>query len=242
VGKSIPRVDGPEKVTGQAAYTLDLIRPKMLWGKLKLSTLPHGRIRGIETERARRLRGVFDVLTAEDIPHHVRWGVHPACYDQTPLAKGKVRFIGDAVAAVVARDEDTALEAVGLIEVDYDPLPAVFDPMEALAEGAPLIHEDRPGNVALVKHMEFGDLAAAFREADHVSECEIITSRQAHCCFETHVSIAEWTPDGRVTVWNSTQCPSLCNQYFAKALHMRESDIRVISIIKFLKGVHKRSN
>ena len=229
VGKSVPRVDAPEKVTGQAVYTLDLNLPKMAHGKLKLSTLPHAVVKGVDVSRAKALPGVLDVLTPDDIPEHVKWGVHPMCYDQTPLARDRVRFTGDAVAAVVARDENTAAEAVELIDVDYEPLPAVFDPMEALKEDAPRIHEEKPGNVAVVKNVQLGDLEAAYKEADHVSECKVVTSRQAHCAFETHVSIAEWTPDGRLTVWNSTQAPSLCSQYFAKCLKMRESDIRVVS-------------
>ncbi len=145
IGKSIYRVDAPEKVTGQAAYTLDLTLPKMAYGKLKLSTVPHATLKNIDASRAKALPGVLDVLTPEDIPDYVKWGVHPMCYDQTPLARGRVRFIGDAVAAVVARDANTAAEAVELIDVDYEPLPAVFDPMEALEEGAPQIHEDKTG-------------------------------------------------------------------------------------------------
>ena len=229
IGKSVSRVDAPEKVTGQAAYTLDLVLPKMAYGKLKLSTEPHARVQNVDVSRARALPGVLDILTPDDIPESVRWGVHPLCYDQTPLARGKVRFIGDPVAAVVARDEDCAAEAVERIDVEYEPLPAVFDPEEALADGAPLVHDDKPGNLAVVRNVNLGDLEAAYQEADHVSECGAVTSRQAHCAFETHVSIADWTPDGRLTVWNSTQAPSLCSQSFAKCLGMRESDIRVVS-------------
>ena len=135
VGKSVPRVDGPEKVTGRAMYTLDLQLPKMLHGKLLGSPLPHARIKNIDTSRAERLPGVKLVMTSKDIPEGVEWGVVPVCYDQRPLASDKVRLVGDSVAAVVAISEDIAKEALDLIDVDYEDLPAVFDPKEAMQEG-----------------------------------------------------------------------------------------------------------
>lgn len=229
VGKSVPRVDAPEKVTGRAVYTLDLQLPRMLHGKLKASVVPHARIKSIDTSRARKLPGVRLVLTGEDIPDYVKWGVVPVCYDQIPLAKGKVRFIGESVAAVVATDEDIAKEAIDLIEVEYEELPAVFDVFEAMQEGAPVIHDEHPNNIAFTKHMEFGEIDRMFDIADHVSETSTASSRQAHCCFETHVSIAEWSASGEVTVYNSSQCPSLSHQYFSKVLKIPESKIRVIT-------------
>ncbi len=229
VGKSVPRVDAPEKVTGRAVYTLDLQLPRMLIGKLKASDVPHARIKNIDTSRAAKLPGVKLVLTEEDIPEHVKWGVVPFRYDQIPLARGKVRFIGESVAAVVATSEDAAAEALELIEVEYEDLPAVFDVFEAMKEGAPVIHEDRPDNIAFTKHMEFGDVDGAFESAHHVSEISTSSSRQAHCCFESHVSIAEWSPNGDLTVYNSSQCPSLSHQYFSKILKIPESKIRVIT-------------
>ena len=228
VGKSVPRVDAPEKVTGRAMYTLDLLLPKMLYGKLLGSPLPHARVRSIDASRAKKLPGVKLVMTPDDIPDDVVWGVVPGCYDQTPLAK-KARFVGDTVAAVVATSEDIAIEALELIDVDYEELPAVFDPFEAMKEGAPVIHDYRPNNIASTKHMEFGDVDKMFAEAHHVSELSTASSRQAHCCFETHVSIAEWSPDGYLTVYNSTQCPSLSSQYFSKVLKIPEANIRVIT-------------
>ena len=137
VGKSVPRVDAPEKVTGRAMYTLDLLLPRMLHGRLLGSPVPHARIRSIDVSRAEKLPGVKLVMTARDIPDDVVWGVVPVCYDQRPLATDKVRFVGDSVAAVVATSEDAALEALDLIDVDYEELPAVFDPFEAMREGAP---------------------------------------------------------------------------------------------------------
>ncbi len=229
VGKSVPRVDAPEKVAGLAVYTLDLQLPKMLFGKLKASEVPHARIKNIDTSRAEKLPGVRLVLTAEDMPEDLVWGVVPVCYDLIPLAREKVRFIGESVAAVVATDEDIAKEALDLIEVEYEDLPAVFDVFEAMREGAPVIHDKYPNNIALTKHMEFGEMERAFDEAAHVSELSTSSSRQAHCCFETHVSIAEWSPNGDLTVYNSSQCPSLSHQYFSKMLHIPESKVRVIT-------------
>ena len=229
IGKSIPRVDAPEKVTGRAVYTLDLQLPKMLFGKLKASEVPHALIKNIDTSRAEALPGVRLVLTGEDMPVDLKWGVMPVCYDQVPLARGKVRFIGESVAAVVATSDEVAKDALDLIEVEYEELPAVFDPFEAMREGAPVIHDEKPDNIAFTKHMEFGEVDKAFDEAADVSEISTSTSRQAHCCFETHVSIAEWSANGNLTVYNSSQCPSLSHQYFSKLLHIPESKVRVIT-------------
>ncbi|MBI3128522.1 MAG: xanthine dehydrogenase family protein molybdopterin-binding subunit [Candidatus Tectomicrobia bacterium] len=229
VGKSVPRVDAPEKVTGRAMYTLDLLLPKMLHGKLLGSPFPHARVKNIDTGRAEKLPGVKLVLTAKDIPDYVVWGVMPSCYDQRPLAVDKVRFVGDTVAAVVAASEDIAQEAIELIEVDYEDLPTVFDPREAMREGAPVIHAEKPNNIAFTKHMEFGPVDEMFRIAHHVSVLSTESSRQAHCAFETHVSIAEWSPSGNLTVYNSSQCPSLSSQYFAKCLHIPEANVRVVT-------------
>ena len=143
IGKSVPRVDAPEKVTGRAVYTLDLQLPKMLYGKLKASEMPHALIKNIDTSRAEALAGVRLVLTGEDMPDDLKWGVMPVCYDQVPLARGKVRFIGESVAAVVATSEEVAKDALALIEVEYEDLPAVFDPFEAMLEGAPVIFCER---------------------------------------------------------------------------------------------------
>ncbi|MEK6711610.1 MAG: xanthine dehydrogenase family protein molybdopterin-binding subunit, partial [Nitrospinota bacterium] len=200
-----------------------------LHGKLLGSPFPHARIKGINTRRAEKLPGVRLVLTAKDIPDYVVWGVVPSCYDQRPLAVDKVRFVGDTVAAVVATSEDIAQEALELIEVDYEDLPAVFDPHEAMQPGAPVIHDRWPNNIAFTKHMEFGEVEKMFSTARHVSELSTASSRQAHCAFETHVSIADWSPSGYLTVYNSTQCPSLSSQYFSKCLKIPEANIRVIT-------------
>ena len=144
VGKDIPRVDARAKVTGEAVYTVDLTFPNMLWGQMLRSPLPHAKILNIDTSRAERLRGVKAVITGKETPFV--FGV--SHMDQTPLQTEKVRYVGDPVAAVAAVDLDTAQEALGLIKVDYEPLPAVFDPEEAMQEGAPIIHEGKERNIA----------------------------------------------------------------------------------------------
>jgi CO/xanthine dehydrogenase Mo-binding subunit len=138
VGEKVPRVDAREKVTGKAVYVNDIYLPGMLKGKILHSPYPHARIISMDTSRAERLSGVRAVITAADVPD----ARHGACYlDQPMLAREKVRYVGDYVAAVAADDEEAALEACNLIEVEYQELPALFDPQEAMAPDAPLIHE-----------------------------------------------------------------------------------------------------
>lgn len=138
-GKPLPRVDGLIKATGKATYTDDLLLPRMLYGKVLRSPYPHARIINIDTSKAEKLLGVKAIITGKDIPR-IRYGWRDNLPpDKYPLAIDKVRFIGDEVAAVAAIDEDTAEEALNLIRVNYEPLPAVFDPIEAMEDGAPVI-------------------------------------------------------------------------------------------------------
>jgi 4-hydroxybenzoyl-CoA reductase subunit alpha len=143
IGKAIRRVDGVEKVTGAAKYTVDIKPPGVLCGKLLRSPHPHARILHIETGKARKLLGVHGIITAEETKKisYSNWRRYPHLMDEYPLAPDKARFIGDEIAAVAAVDEDAAEEALSLIEVEYEILPAVFDPEEAMKEGAPQIHE-----------------------------------------------------------------------------------------------------
>src|SRR3989337_60923 len=142
VGKSLPKVDAPGKATGERVFTTDLRLPGMLHGRLLRSPLPHARILNVDASKALSLRGVKAVVTGGDTP--ITFGYLPNTADQYPLARDKVRYIGDEVAAVAAIDEDTAEEALSLIRVDYEELPAVYDPIEALKPGAPLIHANAP--------------------------------------------------------------------------------------------------
>ncbi|RLA79224.1 MAG: aldehyde oxidase, partial [Deltaproteobacteria bacterium] len=178
VGKGISRVDSLAKVTGEAIYTADLKLPKMLVAKVLRSPYPHARILHIDTSRAERLPGVKAVVTGFD-GHGVKWGVFRYTQDHAMLPTDKVRYVGEDVAAVAAVDEETALEALELIRVEYEPLPAVFDPEEAMREGAPLIHEEYPRNINVHVHIEVGDVDRAFREAYLVREDAFRASGEA---------------------------------------------------------------
>ncbi len=144
IGKSIPRVDGVEKVMGQGIYAADLVLPGMVYGKVLRSTLPHARILHIDTGEAEKVPGVVKVVTAKDIPGVNRYG--RAVPDTPFLADTKVRYVGDAVALVAAEDEKIAEQALGLVKVVYEELPAVFDPREAAQPDAPRVHDEREDN------------------------------------------------------------------------------------------------
>ena len=175
VGKGLPRVDGWEKSTGGAEYTIDLKLPRMLYGKILRSPLPHARILSIDTYQARRLPGVKAVITGENVPAG-RFGTW--LKDQVIFARRKVRYIGEPVAAVAAIDEDTAQDALELIDVKYEELPGVFDPIEAMKPEAPIIHEDlasyeaipgfpaiKYGNVCSFARIKYGDVEKGSRRS-----------------------------------------------------------------------------
>lgn len=225
LGKPTPMVDGPVKVRGAAEYAPDIVLPRMLIGKVLRSPHAHARIRAIDVSLARRHPGVKAVLTIDDIPQ-AKWGHENN--DQTTLAKDKVRFVGEEVAAVAAVDEETALEALDLIRVDYEPLPYVLDPLEALGPGAPQLHDGWPGNLAAETHIARGDVEAGFREAAAVYEETFRTTVQYQAFMEPIGSVAAVDPTGKVTVWASTQSVYFTRSRIAKALGASESRVRVI--------------
>jgi putative selenate reductase molybdopterin-binding subunit len=225
VGKDIPRVDARTKATGEAVFTVDLALPNMLRGLMLRSPLPHAKILNIDTGRAERLAGVKAVITGRDTPF--TFGV--SHMDQTPLQTEKVRYVGDPVAAVAAVDMDTAREALELIRVDYEELPAVFDPEEAMQPGAPMIHEGKERNIAANPVYDIGDVERAFREADYVFEDRFETQRVAHVCPEPHNCVAVWDHSGKLTFYYCTQMPSVSRVQISKALGIPESKVRVIT-------------
>ncbi|HZU05863.1 MAG TPA: xanthine dehydrogenase family protein molybdopterin-binding subunit [Chloroflexota bacterium] len=225
VGQRVPRIDAGEKVTGAAQYVADIKLPGMLVGRVLRSPYPHARILHIDTSRARRVPGVRAVVTAADTPCQ-RWGAWIA--DQYALAYQKVRYVGEEVAAVAAIDAETAEEALSLITVEYEELPAVFDPEEAMQEGAPLIHEDRPNNIALVIDVERGDVEAAFAASDVIVEETFQSALQWHAAIEPIGSVAEPHPDGKLTLYMNTQTPFMARPRIATALGIRETDLRII--------------
>ncbi len=234
VGKRLPRSDAADKVSGRAVYIGDLKRPGMLYGKILYSEHPHARIKSIDTSRAEALPGVKAVLTGADVPD-IPLGFFK---DNRPLKKGKVRSIRDEVAAVAAVDADTAAEALSLIKVEYEPLPGVFTPEEALAEGAPLIHElDARGRalksnrLKLPWHLECGDLAAGEAAAEHVVEGTFRTGFVSHCCLGASGVIAEFDPERNLTMYSITQIPYLAQgDYLAalQALGLGDKKVRIL--------------
>ena len=160
VGKDVPRTDATTKARGAAIYTDDMKLPGMLHGRILRSPLAHARIKHIDTSRAAALPGVKCIITAGDTPKikYGNWRLFPETQDEHPLAVDKVRFIGDEVAAVAAIDKDTAEEALELIKVEYEELPAVFDVDSAMQPGAPIIHDYCPNNVSVNRKIEYGDV------------------------------------------------------------------------------------
>ncbi len=228
VGKSLTRVDAADKVTGRAKYTADLYFENMLHGRVLTSPLAHGRIKSIDTRRAEALEGVKLVLTGKDIPD-ITYGISPPRYDEHVLAKEKVRHVGDEVAAVIAVDEETATKSLELIEVEYEELPAIFDPWEAIKEGAPRIHDRYENNINTRVDHHFGDVEKGFAEADHIREEKFVGSHVYQSPIESHASIAFWENDGHTLVLvASTQVPHYLQYMVARVLDIPLGRIRVI--------------
>lgn len=224
IGKSIPQLDSEKKVTGQARYVTDMKPAGTIFGKILRSPYPHARIVNIDTSKAERLIGVKAVITGKNVPQH-KFG--PMIDDWEFLAIDKVRFVGDEVAAVAAIDEDIAEEALSLIKVEYEELPAVFDPEEAIKEGAPLIHEGKERNIAAKFVAERGDIEAGFKEADYIFEDVYHTSQQYHAYLEPMACVAVPDGDGLV-LYLPIQVPSVSRMRYAQYLKMPESKVRVV--------------
>ncbi len=231
INTPVHNIDGIAKVTGHAAYTFDITLPQMLYGKILRSVHPHAEIININTRKAKRLKGVKAIVTGKDtlgIKQGI-WRRFKELCDEEILARSKVRYIGEPVAAVAAVDEDTAEEALDLIEVEYKPLEGVFEPLEAIKEGAPQLHERAERNINVTRHIEWGDVDEGFKKSDYVREDWFRCSSQAHVCMETHCAVASYTPDGKLTVWTSTQSHYYIKVLLAWMLGLRENDVRVIS-------------
>ncbi len=240
VGTSVPRVDAFDKVTGTAQFVDDVpFGPGLLHAKLKRSPHPHARIVRIDTRRAEALPGVKAVVTGQDYPN---------CYiglyllDRTVYAVDRVRFVGDPVAAVAAVSEEIAEQAVELIEVEYEPLPGLFNPEEAARPEAPLIHPNlgdygcapfilpKPGtNISNHFRLRKGDVEEGFAQSDVIVEGTYRVPHIQHVPMETHVVAAQQTPDGRLTVWSSSQSPFAQRALIAKAFDLPLDRLRVIT-------------
>lgn len=251
VTKKIRRTDGELIVTGRAQYTVDIELPGMLYAKILRSPYPHARIKDIKTEKAEEIEGVKMVVKGRDIGYRrfsfIDTPAYPA--DETPLAVEKVRFIGEGVAAVAAVTEKIAIKALALIEVEYEELPAVFDPEEALQDGAPAIHEaiepntttawedfgvprkSRPymvvNNISNKTLIEYGDAEKAFKEADYIREDRFVIPATSHVAMEPHVAVASYQPTGKLDVWLTHMGYEHKRFWLAKLLDIPISRVRV---------------
>lgn len=236
VGKSEQRIDGVSKVTGRAKFTGDFTERNMLVGKILRSPFAHAKVKSIDASAAKVLPGVEAVLTYLDVPQ-IKFATagHPYSLDPRYRDKedrliltGKARFAGDAVAAVVAIDEITAAKALKLIAVEYEQLEPLTTPEAALKEGAPLIHEDCPGNILASGGYVTGDIKKAFEESDFIFENEYETSIVQHCHLENQISFAYMDDDQRIVIVTSTQIPHIVRRIVAQALGISWGRVRVL--------------
>ncbi|WP_321528614.1 4-hydroxybenzoyl-CoA reductase subunit alpha [Sedimenticola selenatireducens] len=233
VGVRTPLVDGIDKVTGKARYTADIPRVDALAGRILRSPIAHGRILSIDTSAAEALEGVIAVCTGDDCK--VPFGVLPIAENEFPLARDKVRYRGEPVAAVAAIDEATAERAMALIKVEYEPLKAYTEARKAMAEGAEVIHDDKPNNVLRKVHQEFGDVDAGFARADLIQERTYRFAEVNHVHIELNATLAEYDPEREwMTLNTTTQVPYYVHLKVAHCLEMDESRVRVIK--PFLGG------
>ena len=224
IGKRISKLDAPDKATGRTRYIQDLNLPGQLYAKIRRSDRLHARIVSIDTSRAAALPGVHVVLTARDIPRH-GLGVNK---DNPALKGDKVRSLRDEIAAVAAETPDIAAAAVRLIDVQYEDLPAITDAAAARAPGAPQLHENKPGNLALTFDYEHGDVAVGEKESDCVVEDTFRLHYVTHCCMGVSGMIAEFQANGRLLLYSNTQVPFLHKREFAEILEMDPGDIHII--------------
>jgi 4-hydroxybenzoyl-CoA reductase alpha subunit len=230
IGKRLRKIDGWGKVTGAAVYADDITLPGMLHGRILRSPHPHARIRSIDTDAAAAVPGVYAVVTGQEMPEP--YCIIPWTRDETALCVDKVRFIGDGVAAVAAIDEETASRALDLIRVDYEILPAVFDPQQALLPDAPQVHTaarpDHNGNITKHVHLEFGNVDQELAASDVVIEGDYFFEGTTHTPIEPHCAIGWFDPGGRLTVWSSTQVPHYLQRELARVLDLDVAMVRVV--------------
>jgi 4-hydroxybenzoyl-CoA reductase alpha subunit len=229
VGQPLPKIDAWSKVTGETRYADDLVLSRMAFGKILRSPHSHAWIRGIDTTRARALPGVYAVITGWDLPL-VKFGILPVSQDEEALCREKVRLVGDPVAAVAAVDEETAERASELIDVEYETLPPLMSIHDSLAHPEVRIQEYGDGpNVHKLVALQFGDVDAAFTTADLVREDVFYFEGNTHLPIEQHAAVAAWGPDGKLTLWSSTQTPHYVHRLLTKILDVPGAHIRVIA-------------
>lgn len=226
INEPYPQVDALEKVTGQRKYISDIRIPGMLWGQVVRSPHPHARILKISTRKAMRVPGVRAIITAGDTP---QLPCGPLIPDWEVLPRAKVIYVGQPVAAIAALHPEAGAEASHLVEVEYEELPAVFDPKEAMAPGAPLIHEGKERNIATTFSIDTGDIEAAFSESDYVREETFYPSTQFHAPLEPNGSIASYDPiTANYTLWAATQTPYPAWLLYSRALGIEQRKLHLI--------------
>jgi 4-hydroxybenzoyl-CoA reductase alpha subunit len=228
IGKALRKVDAVAKVTGATRFADDLSFPRMLYCKLLRSTQPHARVVSIDTSAAKRVEGVQAVLTGRDLP--IPFGILPVSQDEHALSLDKVRFVGDPVAAVAATSEEAATAALDQIKVEYEPLTPIASAEEAVVTPEPRIHDyGDGGNLHKLIDLEFGDVEAGFADADVVREDLFFFEGNTHLPMEQHAAVAAWSPDGKLTLWTSTQTPHYVHRALAKVLELAPARVRVIA-------------
>jgi 4-hydroxybenzoyl-CoA reductase subunit alpha len=228
VGSAVRKVDGLSKCAGVTKFADDIVLPRMLFCKLHRSPVPHARIVGIDTSKALKMPGVIAVLTGRDLP--IPFGILPVSQDEHALCPDKVRFVGDPVAAVAALDEDIAFEAMNAIEVEYEPLDPILSIEDAIKKPSPRIHDyGDEGNIHKKVALEFGDVERGLAQADEVLEDTFYYEGSTHLPMEQHAAVGMVDPDGKLTVWSSTQTPHYVHRALAKVLEMPPAHVRVIA-------------
>src|SRR5918995_4634736 len=249
LGMNVSRVDGPAKIRGAAVYTADIELPRMLYAKALRGTYAHAMVTRVDASRAEKLAGVVAVLTHDDLKGMSAY-FGPVVKDQPVVAIDRVRYAGEVIAAVAAEGRDVAEEALDLIEVEYEPLPAVYDLLEAMKAEAPVLHADRVkaqsfpaksgfrlqdrGNVLSRYHVEDGDIAVGFSESDEVFEDVYTSPKIQHAHIEPHATVAYWEPTGKLVIYSSTQNPSSIRAQLAELFEIPQSKVRVI--VPFVGG------
>ena len=228
VGRSGPKIDGKARITGQARFVADMKLPRMVHGKFLRSPHAHARIVSIDLSAALALPGGVGAMTGEELPK--RYGAIPVAQDETALALGKVRYIGEPVVCIAAVDEATALAATRLVKVEYEVLPSVLSVDDALNPVKPFIHDEarKPSNILRRVWQDYGDVEAGFAAADVIVEDVYHYPGSTHVPLESHAALAQPEPDGKLTLWTSTQNVHYVHRDVARVLGMRDADVRLI--------------
>jgi 4-hydroxybenzoyl-CoA reductase subunit alpha len=226
IGKPVPMVDGASKVTGSGVYTDDLRLPGMLHARILRSVHPHARILKLDTSRAEKIPGVFAVVAGRELSE--KYGILPVGHDETALAVDKVRYVGEGVVAIAASSPEILDEAMNAIDIAYEPLPAYFDAKTSMQSAGVLIHDDKPFNIERDYHHHFGNVEETFAQSEHIRFDSFYCPQVTHAAMEPHSTVAQYEPNGKLTVWSSTQTPYYLHRTLSSVLGIPMSRIRVI--------------